>query len=79
MGQKAGLDRPREKAAGMGAQMRQKQINPNVAARKVLASEKTLGMAFDEYEEHLKNRKKRPAKPNTLKVFRRCARNSRLR
>lgn len=74
MGQKDGLDRAREKAAGMGAEMRQKQINPNVAARKVLASEKTLGMAFDEYETHLRTRKKRPAKPNTLKVYRRCAR-----
>jgi integrase len=74
MGQKDGLDKAREKAAGMGAEMRQKQINPNVAARKILASEKTLGMAFDEYELHLSTRKKRPAKPNTLKVYRRCAR-----
>lgn len=71
---KDGLEQVRAKAATVGAEIRTSQVNPNVAARKTSASEMTLGQAFAEYRTYIVNRKVRPAKPGTLKVFDRAER-----
>ena len=67
-----GLEAVRARAAQMGAQMREKQVNPNVEARTSSAEETTLGQAFDDYETYITTRQDRPAKPGTLKAFRRA-------
>lgn len=69
-----GLEQARSKAAQMGAEIRTKQINPNVAAKGVLASEITLGQAFVDYEAYLTSREDKPFKPGTLKVLRAASR-----
>lgn len=73
LGQPNGLEVARNRAAVLGAEMRAKQINPNVAARKLSAAEKTLGAAFDEFLEYVENRENKPAKPETMRVYRRAA------
>lgn len=48
--------------------------NPNVEARRVAASEFTLGMALERYRTHLTTRTQKPAKVETLKVHDRVVR-----
>lgn len=69
-----GLEEARTKAAKVGAEMRASGINPNVAARNVAASETTLGQALDDYLKFIETRQDKPAKPATIKVFKRAAR-----
>jgi integrase len=71
---KDGLEQARAKAAAMGAEIRTKQVNPNVEARKQSLSELTLGEAFAKYRTYITTREVRPAKPGTLKVFDRAVR-----
>jgi hypothetical protein len=59
----------REKAAALALRMRETGTNPNAEARRVAASEITLGQAFDNYRNHLTTRAHKRAKPNTLRVF----------
>lgn len=68
------IDDARKRAAVMALKMVETGKNPNAEARKVAASEFTLGMAFERYREHLKMRTQRPAKPETLKVIDRVVR-----
>jgi integrase len=69
-----GMEAVRVKAAQMGASIRASGVNPNVAARRLSAAEVTLGMAFADYRSYIANRKDRPAKKSTLKVFDRACR-----
>ena len=68
------IDDARKKAAVLALKMVETGRNPNAEARKVAASEFTLGMAFERYREHLKMRTQKPAKPETLKVIDRVVR-----
>lgn len=70
----ATIDEARKKAAVLALKMVETGKNPNAEARKVAASEFTLGMAFERYREHLKMRTQKPAKPETLKVIDRVVR-----
>ena len=71
---KGGLEAIRARAAAMGAEIVNKGVNPNTAARSASAAEMTLGDAFRDYENYLTTRQNRPAKPATIKVFRRAMR-----
>ena len=68
------IDEARKRAAVLALKMVETGRNPNAEARKVAASEFTLGMAFERYREHLKMRTQKPAKPETLKVIDRVVR-----
>lgn len=63
----------RDKAAELALKMKDTGGNPNAEARRVAASEITLGQAFADYLSHLENRP-RPAAKNTIKVYSRAVR-----
>lgn len=63
----------RDKAAQLALQMKETGSNPNADARRIAASEITLGQAFESYLDHLTTRP-RPATENTLKVYKRAIR-----
>ena len=63
----------RDKAAQMALLMKETGSNPNADARRVAASEITLGQAFAKYRTHLKERAE-PAAENTFKVYDRADR-----
>jgi hypothetical protein len=58
----------RAKAAEFALKMRETGLNPNAEARRVAASEITLGQAFSNYRQHLTTRANSAA-ANTLRVF----------
>ena len=65
----------RAKAAKLALQIVESGgANPNEQARKIAASEITLGQAFEAYRLNLTTRANKRAKPNTLKVFDRAVR-----
>lgn len=68
------LDAARERAADMAREMKATGLNPNETARKVAASEITLGGAMLGYKTYLQTRQKKRAKPNTIKNFERAER-----
>lgn len=68
------LDKARERAAEMAREITSTGLNPNETARKIAASEITVGMAMDGYKHHLKTRVKKRAKPNTISNFERAER-----
>lgn len=70
----ATIDDARKKAAAMALKMLETGKNPNVEARRVAASEFTLGMALERYRTHLTTRTQKRAKPETLKVHDRVVR-----
>jgi hypothetical protein len=70
----ATIDDARKKAAAMALKMVETGKNPNVEARRVAASEFTLGMALERYRTHLTTRTQKPAKVETLKVHDRVVR-----
>ena len=68
------LEEARERARGMAKEMISTGLNPNETARKIAAGELTVGGVMTSYLEHLKTRKNKPAKPNTVKNFERAKR-----
>lgn len=68
------LEAARERAAEMAKEMKATGQNPNETARKIAASEITLGGAMSSYKTHLQTRQQRKAKPNTIKNFERAER-----
>ena len=68
------IDSARRKAAAMALKMVETGKNPNAEARRIAASEFTLGMALERYRTHLTTRTQKPAKPETLKVHDRVVR-----
>ncbi len=64
-----GIFAAREKAREMTKELLQSGCNPNVARRRKLAGQLTLGEVFDRYLAHLKSRPQ-PATDNTIKVLR---------
>lgn len=68
------LDAARERAADMAREMKATGQNPNETARKIAASEITLGDAMLSYKNHLQTRQQRKAKPNTIRNFERAER-----
>lgn len=68
------LEAARERAADMAREMKTTGLNPNETARKVAASEITLGGAMLGYKTYLQTRQNKKAKPNTIKNFERAER-----
>ncbi len=68
------IDAARKKASELALKMLDTGKNPNAEARKIAASEFTLGMALARYRNHLTTRTQKPAKPETLKVHDRVVR-----
>ena len=68
------IDQARERAAGMAREIRETGLNPNETARKIAASEITVGMAMSSYKHHLRTRPNKTAKPNTIINFERAER-----
>lgn len=68
------IDAARKKASELALKMLDTGKNPNAEARKIAASEFTLGMALERYRNHLTTRTQKPAKPETLKVHDRVVR-----
>ena len=65
------IEDARKKAATLALSMLETGKNPNEEAKKIAASEFTLGMCFERYTNHLQTRAKKTAGPETLKVVRR--------
>lgn len=68
------LEAARERAADMAREMKTTGLNPNETARKIAASEITLGGAMSGYKHHLQNRQNKKARPNTIRNFERAER-----
>lgn len=68
------LETAREKAREMAREIISTGLNPNETARKVAASELTVGGVMEGYLDHLTTRKNKPARPNTITNFKRAQR-----
>lgn len=63
------IEDARKKAADLALKMVETGKNPNELARKLFASELTLGQALADYREHLEKRAQRPATKETLRAY----------